>query len=91
RRTAATSPPSKSLARHHFRLWLFTRIDEWQNSPLKQRYYYRQLDEIWLKPRWGDGETVVRILVAVSVSEEGVGKVVGVIEEGYSSVEGKTK
>ena len=59
---------------------IYTKIAEWRNRPIKERYPYVYLDGTILKRTWAGAVRNVSILVAIGVSQSGYREVLGVVE-----------
>jgi len=59
---------------------IYSKIDEWRNRPIKERYPYVYLDGTILKRTWAGEVKNVSVLVAIGVSESGYREVLGVSE-----------
>ena len=59
---------------------IYSKIDEWRNRPIKERFPYVYLDGTILKRAWAGEVKNVSILVAIGVSENGYREVLGVSE-----------
>jgi len=49
---------------------IYTKIDQWRNRPIKERYPYIYLDGTILKRTWAKEVRNISILVARDVSDE---------------------
>jgi len=49
---------------------IYTKIDQWRNRPIKERYPYVYLDGTILKRTWAKEVRNISTLVAIGVSDE---------------------
>ena len=58
----------------------YENIEKWRTKPIQGGHAYVYLDGLWLKRSWGGEVSIVSVLVAVGVNEDGHREILGVAE-----------